>query len=277
MSRATGYYNAAQRGFGTTRSSLARTTMQALGRGVTGLGDDVAAANIFTMGFNYAPGGSNYVQAMREVRGAALGYNISNPAAAAAIGGLHTGQMGSTLYQMGISTFDRKTGRTRGFEDIARQLYQRGFRGQKNINANDIEIAMREGRLGASMRSAGFDETQMSMFTQAFTNFAQGKGFDLTQETGAGNPSAPLYKMYSSQTQLAEKVTEPYITGLGKATDLLVQLNTALEGTPAAILQFKSAMDVLNSSNVGGGISAIMGGITGAITTLLGKIGRAHV
>lgn len=267
MARAGGFYTAAQRGFGTTRAGLAAATFGALQGGITGLGEDVAASNMLTLGYNYNPGGSSYLQAMREVGGMARAYNMPNATAAQAIGGLHTGSMGSTLYQAGIRTIDPRTGQTRGVEDIARQLYQRTFRGQKGLTAQDIEISMREGMAGASMRAMGFTDPQMQMFTQAFTNFAQGKGFDLANMSGEGNPMLDIYKMNTSQTALAERATEPYISGLGTAADALVRLNQSLQGLPDQFFALKGGLQAFSGTNMGAGISAAAAGVGSAIGT----------
>ena len=267
MARASGYYTAAQRGFGTTRAGVAAATFGALRGGITGLGEDVAASNMLTLGYNYNPGGSSYLQAMGEVGGLARAYNMANATAAQAIGGLHTGAMGSTLYQAGIRTIDPRTGQTRSTEDIARQLYQRTFRGQKGLTAQDIEISMREGMAGASLRAMGFSESQMQIFSQAFTNFAQGKGFDVANMSGEGNPMFDIYRGNTSQTALAERATEPYIAGLGTATDALVRLNQSLQGLPDAFFALKGGLQAFSGTNMGAGISAAAAGIGSAVGT----------
>lgn len=269
MSRAGGYYNLAQRGVGTTRAGVAAATFSALRGGITGLGDDVAAGNILGMGFNYNPGGASYLKTMREVRGAAMGYNMSNPVAAMAIGGMHTGSMSGRLYQYGISTIDTKTGQTRSFEDIARQLYNRQTGGKK-LTAAQLEFSMREGFMNQDFNNLGFSQEQRDLLQQAYTNFSQGKRFDLENEKGAGNPLLGAYKMNTSTTGLAERATEPYIAGLNTAAGALEKVNSALALMPDALFKMKAALDAFSGTNGGAAVKSLIGGVGAGIATIFG-------
>jgi hypothetical protein len=268
MARAGGYYNVAQRGFGTTRAGVAAATFSALRGGVTGLGEDVAASNVLTMGYNYNPGGASYLRAMREVGGAALQYNMPNATAAQAIGSMHTGAMGANLYQYGISTIDVKTGTTRSFEDIAKQLYQKQV-GNRKFTQGQLEFSMREGFINQDFQAMGFSQSQQELLRQAYVNFSQGKGFNLETMTGEGNPLAGAMKINASQTALAERATEPYVAGLNTAADALVKVNSALALLPDSIYKTKGALDAFSSTNGGSAVKSLITGVGAGVTTAL--------
>lgn len=227
-----GYYNQSIIGRGgMTAADVAQRTLGALGGGVTSATDAMAAGSLLTLGYNFNPTGSSYLRAMQEVGGAARMMNIANPQAAQAIAGLHTGSMSSRLYQIGVSTLDTKTGTIRSTEDIYRQLYNKYFQGKGNITAQDIEISLREGFAGAELRNVlGFDQTQMEMVQKAFTNFSQGKGFDLANASGAGNPMMDVYRQQTSVAQTTESKADELLSGLTTATDAFVRMNQTLQG-----------------------------------------------
>jgi hypothetical protein len=268
VSRASGFYGAATRAPGMTRAGLAAATFSALKGGITGMGEDAAAAAMLAQGYNILPGTASFTQAMNEVGGAARAFNMPNATAAAAIGGLHTGSMGGNLYQLGISTYNTKTGETRGTEDIAKQLYKRLFRNQKGLTAKDIAVSVREGFAGAELTNLGFDTNQKELMIRAFTAFSQGQGFDLANMTGADNPSMGVYQMNTSATSLMERGTEAELKGLGTAADAITRLNKSLEGLPDAFFSAKAAVQAFSNSGPGAGISSIVGGIAGAAGTI---------
>jgi hypothetical protein len=268
VSRASGFYGAATRAPGMTRAGLAAATFGALRGGITGMGEDAAAAAMLAQGYNILPGTASFTQAMGEVGGAARGFNMPNATAAAAIGGLHTGAMGGNLYQLGISTINTKTGEIRSTEDIAKQLYRRLFRNQKGLTAKDIAVSVREGFAGAELTNLGFDTNQKELMVRAFTAFSQGQGFDLANMSGADNPMSGVYQMNTSATSLMERGTEPMLSGLGGAADLITKLNKSLEGLPDKFFELKGALQAFSSSGPGAGVSGVLGGIAGAVGTI---------
>jgi len=268
VSRASGFYGAATRAPGMTRAGLAAATFGALRGGITGMGEDAAAAAMLAQGYNILPGTASFTQAMGEVGGAARGFNMPNATAAAAIGGLHTGAMGGNLYQLGISTINTKTGEIRSTEDIARQLYRRLFRNQQGLTARDIAVSVREGFAGAELTNLGFDTNQKELMVRAFTAFSQGQGFDLANMSGADNPSMGIYQMNTSATSLMERGTEAQLRGLGGAADLITKLNKSLEGLPDKFFELKGALQAFSSSGPGAGVSGVLGGIAGAAGTI---------
>jgi hypothetical protein len=268
VSRASGFYGAATRAPGMTRAGLAAATFGALRGGITGMGEDAAAAAMLAQGYNILPGTASFTQAMGEVGGAARGFNMPNATAAAAIGGLHTGAMGGNLYQLGISTINTRTGEIRSTEDIAKQLYRRLFRNQQGLTARDIALSVREGFAGAELTNLGFDSNQKELMVRAFTAFSQGQGFDLANMSGADNPMSGVYQMNTSATSLMERGTEAQLRGLGSAADLITKLNKSLEGLPDKFFELKGALQAFSGSGPGAGVNAVLGGIAGAAGTI---------
>ena len=273
VSRAAGFYGSAIRGPGTTRAGIAQATFSALAGGITGPGEDAAAAAMLVQGYYYRPGGAAFTQTMREVGGAARYLNMDNVTAARALGGMQTGSMGANLYQYGISQFDAQ-GKPRAFEDIARQLFERSYAhmGGK-ADYETVQGDLQYGYLGATLRNMGFSGEQQELMSTAFLNFSQGKGFDLASMTGEENPMAAQYRMITSQTKLTERATEPMIKGFETAAGIVERLNTAMEGLPDAFFALKGTIQGITNSNVGGGLGMLGGGISaalGGLTTAAG-------
>ena len=267
------YYGNALLSPGMNAASLAQRTLGALNGGVTSPTDAAAASAMLSQGYNYNPGGASYLRAMQEVGGAARLMNMSNPQAAQAIGGLHTGTMSSRLYQLGISTLDTKTGTTRSTEDIYRQIYNRYFGGKGKITSQDIEISLREGFAGAELRNVlGFSDKQMEMFQLAATNFSQGKGFNLPDATGKGNPSLDIYRQQSSLAATTETKADELLAGLTTATDAYVKMNEQLQGdggVVSGLAKLKGVLEGIFGTNAGGAVTAIASTVGSVATTAL--------
>lgn len=271
IGRAAGFYGAAVMG-GMNQQRLRQTTFSGLAGGITGAGDDAAAAAMLIQGMRYSPTSAAFSMRMREVGGAARLLNISNPVAAEALGSLGTGPMGGNLSQYGIFTADPRTGKDLPFEQIARQIYDRAYGGQK-VSREQVLMDVRGGFLGADLRRMGFDATQQELFVNAFGNFAEGKKFNLETMQGINNPLASQQRINTSQTALMERATEPMIKGFEKAADVVVKFNKAMEGMPDAMFQFKSTLQVLAGTNVGGAVGGLLGGLGlafGGLTSALG-------
>ena len=272
VSRATGFYQASLRSGGAmSRAGLAKATFGALGGGITGPGEDAAAAAMLVQGYGYMPGSADFTRAMREVGGAARYLGMPNATAAQAIGGLHTGAMGGNLYQYGISTFDPKTGRARSTGDIARQLFDRMTQGRK-VTAEQMSVALREGFAGQSLKALGFSQAQQEIFGTMLTDMAAGRTISSDLENAPFNPANPLnaqMQISTSMTSLMERGTEPMIAGFEKAAGAVAALNKSLEGLPDAFFQLKGAVQGFSGTNAGAGLSGVVGGIAGATGTLL--------
>lgn len=272
VSRATGFYQASLRSGGAmTRAGLAQATFSGLRGGITGPGEDAAAAAMLVQGYGYMPGSADFNRAMREVGGAARYLGMPNATAAQAIGGLHTGAMGGNLYQYGISTFDPKTGRARSTGDIARQLFDRMTQGRQ-VTAEQMALSLREGFAGQSLKALGFSQAQQEIFGTMLTDMAAGRKISTDLENAPFNPANPLnaqMQIATSMTSLMERGTEPMIAGFEKAAGAVAALNKSLEGLPDAFFQLKGAVQGFSGTNVGAGVSGVVGGIAGAAGTLL--------
>jgi hypothetical protein len=272
VSRATGFYQASLRSGGAmSRAGLAQATFGALGGGITGPGEDAAAAAMLVQGYGYMPGSADFTRAMREVGGAARYLGMPNATAAQAIGGLHTGAMGGNLYQYGISTFDPKTGTARSTGDIARQLFTRMTQGRQ-VTAEQMALSLREGFAGQSLKALGFSQTQQEIFGTMLTDMAAGRTISSDLENAPFNPANPQnaqMQIATSMTSLMERGTEPMIAGFEKAAGAVAALNKSLEGLPDAFFQLKGAVQGFSGTNVSAGVSGVVGGIAGAAGTLL--------
>lgn len=272
VSRATGFYQASLRSGGAmSRAGLAKATFGALGGGITGPGEDAAAAAMLVQGYGYMPGSADFNRAMREVGGAARYLGMPNATAAQAIGGLHTGAMGGNLYQYGISTFDPKTGTARSTGDIARQLFTRMTQGRQ-VTAEQMALSLREGFAGQSLKALGFSQAQQEIFGTMLTDMAAGKTISSDLENAPFNPANPAnaqMQIATSMTSLMERGTEPMIAGFERAAGAVAALNKSLEGLPNAFFELKGAVQGFSGTNVGAGVSGVVGGIAGAAGTLL--------
>jgi hypothetical protein len=244
-----------------------------LAGGISGLGEDVAAANMLTYGYNYAPTGAAFNQTMREVGGATRGLNMATTTAAQAIGGLQTGSMGGNLYQYGVHTIDPKTGQQLSTENIARQMYNRIFQNQKGLTYKDVQGSLQYGMAGANLRNMGLSDAQQQLFSTAFLNFSQGKSFDLANMTSKGNPQSPQYQQITSQTDLMQRATDPMIVGFQNAADTVTKLNTAMAGLPDSFFQLKAAIQGVANTSAGAGIAGAIAGVGAGVGTAVAASG----
>ena len=258
VSRASNYYGAASMA-GMNRTSLARISMNSLGTGITGMGEDAAAAAMLVQGMYYNPRSASFSKAMADVGGAARAFNMPNATAAQAIGGFQQGPQAGGLYAAGIMTLDSQ-GNPLPFEDIAKQIYNRSFAGRTDITREDVMRAAQGGFLGADLR-ANFAPAQQEMLVRAMGNFAEGKGFNLANETGADNPAMAAYKINASQTSLMQRGEDPMLKGFNTAADIVTKLNKAMEGLPDLMFQFKGAVQGFLGTQAGQGTATAVGGL----------------
>jgi hypothetical protein len=179
--------------------------------------------------------------------------------------------MGGNLYQYGISTFDPNTGRARSTGDIARQLFTRMTQGRQ-VTAEQMALSLREGFAGQSLKALGFSQAQQEIFGTMLTDMAAGRTVSTDLENAPFNPANPLnaqLQIATSMTSLMERGTEPMIAGFEKAAGAVAALNKSLEGLPDAFFQLKGAVQGFSGTNVGAGVSGVVGGIAGAAGTLL--------
>ena len=272
VARAGNYYTTAQ--FSPTSlgyKQLQTSTLGALnmgGRGVSGAGDDAAAAAILTQQYGYAPGSSPYLQSMREVGGAYRSLNMSNGAAATAIGGLQTGAMGANLYQYGISQFD-KNGNPVSESSMAKQLFNRIFQGRGKGNAKGVQQSLQYGLAGADLNALGFSADQQAIFKSQFLNLAQGKSADLSKATGVGNPTAAQQTINASNTNLMQSTQDSMIKGFQHAADTVVALNKKMAEFGQSVAEAKGYLQGLGQSGAGGALTSLIGGFTKGLSSII--------
>lgn len=271
LGRAAGFYGAAVMG-GVNQQRLRQATFSGLAGGITGAGDDAAAAAMLVQGYRYSPNSAAFNMRVREIGGAARYLNIANPVAAEALGGLGTGPMSGNLSQYGIFTSDPRTGKDLSFEQIARQIYNRAYGGQKGITREQVMTDVRSGFLGADLRKLGFNETQQELFVNAFGNFAEGKGFNLGNMQGVDNPLAAQQRMVTSQTDLTEKATQGVIKGFENAADVVEATNRKLGEFADSLGYAKGLLQGIGGTNVGSGAGALLGGLGLAFQGLTGGL-----
>jgi|LakMenEpi03Aug12_release.lakeMendotaPanAssembly.Ray.scaffolds.fasta_scaffold06762_25 hypothetical protein len=271
VSRATGFYQSSLRTGGMmNRAGVAAATFSALGGGITGVGDDVAAASMLSQGYNFMPGTSSFNRMMREVGGVGRYFGMQNATAAQAIGGLRTGTMGAQLYQFGINTTDPSTGQPLSTEAIAQQLYGRmTMGGRVNPTAEQMSTNLRAGFGSVDMQM--FSPEQRAILEPMLINMAAGKplGDLATLPFNADNPLNAQMKLATSMTSLMERGTEPMISGFESAATAAAALNAQLEKLPDGFFKTKGFVQGLSNTNAGSAISGVVGGVAGAAGTLL--------
>jgi hypothetical protein len=271
VSRATGFYQSSLRTGGMmNRAGVAAATFSALGGGITGVGDDVAAASMLSQGYNFMPGTSSFNRMMREVGGVGRYFGMQNATAAQAIGGLHTGRMGAQLYQYGINTTDPNTGQPLSTEAIAQQLFSRmTMGGRVKASAESMAINLREGFGSRDMQM--FSPEQRAILEPMLISMAAGKPIgDLGKlPFNPDNPQNAPMKLATSMTSLMERGTEPMIAGFESAANAAAALNAQLEKLPDGFFKTKGFVQGLSNTNAGSAISGVVGGVAGAAGTLL--------
>jgi len=266
ISRASNYYAVSQ--YSTTGlgyKQIQTSTLGALGngfgRGVSGIGEDAAAAAILTQQYGYAPGSSPYLQTMREVGGAYRQFNLGNAAAAQAIGGFQTGAMGANLYQYGISQFD-KSGNPLSESDIAKQLFNRIFQGRGQGNVKGVQQSLQYGLAGADLSALGFSADQQQLLRAQFLALAQNKNADLSKMSGAGNPNAAGQQIITSQTNLMQASQDSMIKGYQAAATTITAVNKEMAQFGQSVIQAKAYMQGLGQTGLGGALTSLIGGFT---------------
>ena len=256
VARGSTYYQASAMFGGVNAMALQKKATAAMSGGITGYGTDAAATNVLTMGYNYAPGSSGMMSALGQVSDAAKSLNMDNAAAAAAVGGMATGQMGAQLYQYGIKQFDAK-GNQRAIGDIGNDLFSKYFYAGKDVSKITPEQFSKDlqyGGLQASLDSMGITADQQTLMKQAFGKKLKGGNAGNL----AGNPALPAYEVNQSEANLSNATQDNLVKGFGTAASAVTALNKALEGTPALIVQMKGAMQGFAGTQAGKGAGGVV-------------------
>jgi len=276
MGSAGNYYGASLRSGGMSRQAVRSATFGGLAGGVTStLSPSTTAAILAARGI--MPGSAQYNATVAQIGGAARYMNMANENAAVAMSGLTQGGFSAQLYNMGISTYDAKTGQMRDQNQIFEQLHSRLTFGRPKMNAQDTMTSIQAGQLGFMMNSLGMSEDQKSMFSQFMMDKASGKETNLSKLGYGDNPLKDKMRITTSDTSVLNKYEEPFLKGFEKAADLIVNtVNPALEKMAGAAGAAAGYLGGLGESRAGTGMGIAAGSILGgikdiAITALAGK------
>ena len=283
VSNAGAYYGASIFG-NVSRQSLESMTRQSMGQGFTSALGGAQAAAVLTNGMYYTPGSAAYKQSLKEVGGIALsGLNIANAPAAAAIGGLYSGQMGASMASLGITNLD-KNGNPLPQVDIAKQLFNRLMPNQNGVSIYNNKKITKESVnenfqqvLASQLSQMGYSPDQIQVLQYQFGQLAEGKNADLSKiKSNKANPLSYQMQINTSEAGLLQKYEQPMLDGFQKAADLITgTVNPALEKFASTLGTAKGFLQ--GTGTAGAGAAGIAGSIfnTGsniAETLLLSKL-----
>lgn len=264
---ALGYYQASL-GMGINPMRIQRQTFTDLRGGFSSTGSGAAAAAILRSNF-IMPGTAQFRQSMQEVGGAFRYLGMSNETAAQAIGGLQTGSMSANLYQYGIRSFDDK-GKPRATSEIARDLYNRMFRGKASVK--DVQMSLQYGAAGANLRNMGFSEEQQEYFSQSFLAMAGGKSPDMASKGYGSKAIEGVAIKATAESKLIMEKEKPMLDGFVEGAKNVKTLNEQLEKLPDSFFHLKGRIDAVIGSQVGTGLLGLGTAISGLITTITGAM-----
>jgi len=267
MGSAGNYYGASLRSGGMSRQAVRDATFGGLAGGVTStLSSSTTSAILAARGI--MPGSAQYNATVAQIGGAARYMNMANENAAVAMSGLTQGGFSAQLYNMGISTYDAKTGQMRDQNQIFEQLHSRLTFGRPKMNAQDTMTSIQAGQLGFMMNSLGMSEDQKSMFSQFMLDKAGGKETNLSKLGYGDNPLKDKMRITTSDTSVLNKYEEPFLKGFEKAADLIVNtVNPALENMAKQAGAAAGFLGGLGESRAGTGMGIAAGGILNGLMT----------
>jgi hypothetical protein len=272
MGSAGNYYGASLRSGGMSRQAVREATFGGLAGGVTStLSPSTTSAILAARGI--MPGSAQYNATVAQIGGAARYMNMANENAAVAMSGLTQGGFSAQLYDMGISTYDAKTGQMRDQNQIFEQLHSRLTFGRPKMNAQDTMTSIQAGQLGFMMNSLGMSEDQKSMFSQFMMDKAGGKETNLSKLGYGDNPIKDKMRITTSDTSVLNKYEEPFLKGFEKAADLIVNtVNPALERMADSAGKAAGFLGGLGESRAGTGMGIAAGGLLNGLMTAGGAL-----
>jgi murein DD-endopeptidase MepM/ murein hydrolase activator NlpD len=255
-----------------SRQAVRGATFGGLAGGVTStLSPSTTAAILAARGI--MPGSAQYNATVAQIGGAARYMNMANENAAVAMSGLTQGGFSAQLYNMGISTYDAKTGQMRDQNQIFEQLHSRLTFGRPKMNAQDTMTSIQAGQLGFMMNSLGMSEDQKSMFSQFMMDKASGKETNLSKLGYGDNPLKDKMRITTSDTSVLNRYEEPFLKGFEKAADLIVNtVNPALERFADTLGVAAGAVGGMNESRAGLGTGIALGSIFKGASTIGGSL-----
>ena len=265
---AANYYGASIRS-GMSRTAIMNATFSGLAGGVS---STLSPSNIAGIAASrgITPGSAQYNALVADVGGAARYMNMANENAMVAMSGFTQGDFSSRLYNIGISTFDQKTGKARGQDEIFGQIYSRLTQGQGKMNVEDTMTSFQAGVFGKTATDLGMTEDQRQLFMQYSIDRAGGKQTDLSKLGYGQNPNVDKLRINTSDTSVLNTYTEPVLAGFKSAADLIVgTVNPALEDMAGVAGRVSGFLGGMGESRAGTGIGIAVGGILQGVQTII--------
>ena len=269
---ASNYYGASIRS-GMSRTAVMNATFGGLAGGVT---STLAPSNIAGIAASRGimPGSAQYNALVGDVGGAARYMNMANENAMVAMSGFTQGDFSSRLYNIGISTFDQKTGKARGQDEIFGQIYGRLTQGQGKMSLEDTMNSFQAGIFGKTATDLGMTEDQRQLFMQYSVDRVQGKQTDLSKLGYGQNPNVDKLRITTSDTDVLNAYTDPVLKGFKAAADLITTtVNPALKNMADVAGVASGFLGGMGESRAGTGMGIAIGGIMSALGTIIGLLG----
>jgi hypothetical protein len=260
------YYGASIRS-NMSRTSIMNATFGGLAGGVT---STLSSSNIASIAAarGIMPGSAQYNALVADVGGAARYMNMANENAMVAMSGFTQGDFSSRLYNIGVSTYDSKTGKARGQDEIFGQLYGRLTQGQGKMSVEETMNSFQAGGFNKAVTDLGMTEDQRQLFMQYSVDRAAGKPTDLSKLGYGQNPLADKMRITASDTSVLNTYTEPVLKGLKAAADLIeTTVNPALEKLASTAGVASGFLGGMGESRAGMGMGIAGGGIVQGLMT----------
>jgi hypothetical protein len=259
------------------RRAIMNATFSGLAGGVT---STLSASNIAGIAASrgITPGSAQYNALVADVGGAARTMNMANENAMVAMSGFTQGDFSSRLYNLGVSTYDSKTGKARGKEEIFGQLYSRLTQGQGKMTGEETNTSFQAGGFGKLTTDLGMSEDQKELFRLYAYNRAEGKPTDLSKLGYGQNTQADKMRITTSDTSVLNAYTDPVLAGFKSAADLIVNtVNPALENMASVAGKASGFLGGMGESRAGAGIGIAVGGILAGVQTIIAMMAGGAV
>jgi murein DD-endopeptidase MepM/ murein hydrolase activator NlpD len=261
------YFGASLRSSGLGYQQITAMTMKGLGNlGITSEQSPGATAAMLAAR-GVMPGSAQYNTLLREIGGAARGYNMANENAALALSGLTQGPMSARLYGAGISTYNAQTGQFRGGTEVFQQLYDRMTMGRPKASLQQTMNSIQGGFLQQTAADLGMSEDQKQLFYQFMVQKAGGKESDLAKLGIGDNPLASQKRIVQSDVETLNTYVQPMLKGMEMAADTVEAFNRGLQSAADQLGVFAGYVGGLGQSRAGGGIGAAAGGLINGLLT----------
>ena len=266
------YFGASLRSSGLGYQQITSMTMKGLGNlGITSEQSPAATAAMLAAR-GVMPGSSQYNTLLREIGGAARGYNMANENTALALSGLTQGPMSARLYGAGISTYNAQTGQFRGGTEVFQQIYERMTMGRPKATLQQTMNSIQGGFLQQTASDLGMSEDQKQLFFQYAVQRAGGKESDLAKLGVSGNPLESQKRIVQSDVETLNTYVQPMLKGMENAADTVEFFNRQLQKVADELGYLAGYFGGLGQSRAGGGIGAAAGSIFSGIKTAGGAL-----